>query len=290
MKRTIRYGCFETNSSSMHSLVITKEVPTEFLEELIKDGYSYKDYEYRGVIRIGADEEVRNLTEEIEEKRYNPRWAPSTYDFPLRNYYRGFYVLATPLEKALFILGGLDADPGDTNYMRVMNALHKVYPDLEMIVPHYETEVNIYYSSEYNPRLAKENTIDGKKKDSFYGYIVEDHDSFQVKYYRSFSSADDEVEFLSTKIAEYTPENISDYKSECENFDFLEEVIVNPHYLIVCDSDETDYFWGDYIRTGKFDVNNIKEVWENPDKYKLWKATTFQEYTKVEYEIENENN
>lgn len=115
MKRTIRKGTFETNSSSMHSLVITKKENVITQKELEEDLYISKD----GEISIWNGDDL-----------YFDR-AP-------------FKMLTQPLEKLEYLVASNSDNPKEIK--RLIGVFKKLYPKVKEIkFPHDYGSTSPFY-------------------------------------------------------------------------------------------------------------------------------------------------
>lgn len=122
MKRVIREGCFETNSSSMHSLVVKKK--DNYYNEkphLVRDCY----IDENGIINIWDDEDL-----------YFGRHP--------------FRFLASPYKKALYAIGALSESIGDDVYNEVIEVMKIAYPNFtDFKFPSYNGKPEKPYSQDY---------------------------------------------------------------------------------------------------------------------------------------------
>ena len=110
MKRQIRQGVFETNSSSMHSLVVMKNSETYSPEEISNEYYLFSDY------KTGEKECV---------------WA--IYDYELKFGRSPFRALGTFQNKWLYACASLVSDYNDEVYRQLESLALKYVPGLKRI-------------------------------------------------------------------------------------------------------------------------------------------------------------
>ena len=140
----IRYGTFETNSSSMHSLVITKQDKIETKKEISEDLYIRDD----GRLSIWDEEEI-------------------TYGrYP-------FTILSTPKDRFLYLVAQYANVPSTRN--KIINIFKKICPEIKKIeFPEEWGTGNTYYgnidhqSDGFVVKYLKENNI------SFEDFIIND--------------------------------------------------------------------------------------------------------------------
>lgn len=110
MKRQIRRNVFETNSSSMHSLVIKKDSEYVTYDEAMQDMWLDKD----GLMKIYGD---------------------SIY------YGRSpFQILLSMIEKATYVLASKSRHKNDDTYNEVVNAIRSVVPEFKDFELDFEVE------------------------------------------------------------------------------------------------------------------------------------------------------
>lgn len=134
MKQTIRHGTFETNSSSMHSLVLMKKA------KQVKDE--------------GKPKRVN-----IVDNEYTAGNHFDEYNVYLNEYDRWpFQILNTPIKKAMYILASKCKRYGDETYTAVVDAIRKIYPDFEGVTPIVHTSYKYKGISEVQGNLPWEDS------------------------------------------------------------------------------------------------------------------------------------
>lgn len=228
MEMTVRYGTFETNSSSMHSLVITKS----------KGEYN---------------------TDELEDCWYTSDGTVNLYDGDLEFDRAPFDVLTTPLEKAAYASASLCAPQAEREERneaeRIFSEIEQVIVNLIPSIKHIELPnryEKIYYNEDRDivvPYVVPEN-VEWKYDDKLGVYTgYKDADGVQVpldcvtcerKYYGRVDHASKFLlkDFLDKK-------NIT-----------LEDFITHREYVVIIDGDEYDTF-GKLEQSGLINSNMI---------------------------------
>ena len=110
MKRQIRRGCFETNSSSQHSLTVMKRDDKYTSEEILEEIYLCKDKE------TGEDKCVWNIWDHDLEFGRSP-----------------FRALGTFTDKWLYACASLVHDYNDETYKELVALALKYIPGLKKV-------------------------------------------------------------------------------------------------------------------------------------------------------------
>lgn len=123
MKRVIREGCFETNSSSLHSIVIKKK--DSYYNE--NSPFAWDCYiDKNGIINVWNDEDI----------------------FFERHPFR---FLISPYKKALYAIGALSKSIGDDVYKEIIEIMKIAYPNFKdfKFPSYYNDEPTKPYSQDY---------------------------------------------------------------------------------------------------------------------------------------------
>lgn len=234
-KRQIRRSCFETNSSSMHSLVITK------------DDRPYTQNELENGIYIDRNGELCIRDDELYFDRA-PFELLTTFEAKLR------YAIA--------IFCGGYANPGekeDKKFLEIQELVKKYFPDLKEIKLDMDWQ-DVYVDDKGKEYLGS-NVL--KRDDSFFawgreGFTIPVTPTGQEIGFNCYGCVDHQSygllqEFLKKK-------GIS-----------LEEFLTNKKYIVVIDGDE--YFkWHEYKASGLIDLGNIVEEYPpNGHSYDFYK-------------------
>ena len=242
MKQVIRRNCFETNSSSMHSIVVTKNnthlIPTELIA---------KDYDY-------TDETIY-----IDDKGRMHLWRIG------EGFGRGpFEILTTFKDKLKYAmceyLGYLY--PDDPEY----DEYYDMFKDLcREIVPEFvdfdirKIDLDIYLDSDGNPirhRDLEWEDFDESKND-VYSYVDKDGNKKIAVLSKS-----DYYEYPNIGCIDHQSMGLLKNFLKDKNIT-LKEFLTNKKYIIVIDGDEYDY----WIRYKKSGIINTAFIVEEYDKY-----------------------
>lgn len=254
MKINIRRNCFETNSSSMHSIVVTNDEGIYSADEITDKMYIWEDGEFK----IWDDDD-------LNFGRYP------------------FQILTTFEEKLCYAIASLcggytDEEEADQNFEMLENIAKKYIPELKCIIlPERREPIFIREDgTEIGPSGVWPEDDDefylhnGKEKERVtrsdyinvlpeYGYI--DHGSSGLL--QSFLDKN----------------NIS-----------IRDFLVQKKYIVIIDGDEY-YEWAKLKRSGLFNVNKIvKEYPENnePYEYELYREEHPDDELDVEIEVMKE--
>lgn len=234
MKRQIRNNVFETNSSSMHSLVVMKKNERYTKEEIAKD-FSYLSNDKN----TGEKHCVWNIWN--EDELYFGR-SP-------------FKILYNFKNKWIYAMASLVLEYNDEIYKELKRIAIKNVPGLKKIklpttqfsIMDKEDEKNI--NSDYAKKY-------GKTEDEFIKYLSEKKKQFELTeeiFYWKDEYGDFVYEAPYTGIVD---ENILIRFLEKENIT-LEEFLLNKKYVIVVDGDEY-CIWKDFKNTGLIDLGMIE--------------------------------
>lgn len=236
MKRTIRRGCFETNSSSMHSIVVTKDDHIFNKEELSYHFKEYNDYE------IWQDDDLNfgrypfEILSDLEDKI---RYAIASYcSYKSRKYCEAFISKLTDI-------------------------IREELPDFKkIIVPHNSGPV---FLDIHGQELEKdevhwdryETDEESGKEESVYVYTDEQgnkHDATRADYWKDydyFGYVDHQSSGLLQGFLE--KENIT-----------LKEFLFNKKYIVIIDGDE--YCMFDKAKeSGLINMSNIQKEFPDPN-------------------------
>lgn len=233
MKRQIRRGVFETNSSSMHSLTVMKRDEKYTPEEILEDLYLYDDRD------TGEKDCV---------------W--SFYDHDLEFDRMPFRVLGTFATKWMYACASLVREYNDDAYKKLATIAFKYVPNLKTIdlptvtrdFPNKDAEQSkqvsdsLYYQ-EY-----------GKTEKEFLEYLSQKEDELGV-----------EIEYWLTDNEKYwcydipytgrVDEDILSGFLQKEGIS-LEEFLTNKKYVVIQDGDEYCY-WQDMKKSGLVNMDII---------------------------------
>ena len=241
MKRQIRQGCFETNSSSMHSLTVMKRDDKYTTEEIVKDIYLSNDKD------TGEKDCVWNI------------WNENDLYFGRSP----FRVLGTFKEKWLYACASLVKDYNDETHKELERIAMKYIPNLKKIKLPMTTGTFINKENEKHKddEYAKKY---GKTEDELVEYLMQKEElwNMDITYYEDrygywcFDKPD----------TGSVDENILSGFLKKENIS-LEEFIINKKYNIIQDGDEYCY-WSDMKKAGLVNMDAID--YEYPERESWW--------------------
>ena len=228
MKRQIRRCVFETNSSSMHSLVVMKKSSTYSKDEILDGFYLFDDKE------TGEEDCVWEIRgDDLEFGRY-----------PFRS-------LGTFYDKWLYACASLVKEYKDEVYNKLERIALIHVPGLKKIkmplitesIPdkdYQKFEDNDYYQ-EY-----------GKTEDELVEYLIQKEKDWDIKidYWKS-----DRYWHFEKPYMGYVDKNILSGFLQKENIS-IEEFLLNKRYVVIQDGDEYCY-WQDIKDTGLINMDMI---------------------------------
>lgn len=239
MKQQIRKCAFETNSSSMHSLVLMKNEGYYTPEEMMAGIYLHKD---------------RETGEE------NCVWEP--WDFNMTFGRSPFKVLSTFADKWLYACASLVGSYNDNQYKQLVKIAKKHVPNLKKIklpkttgsIPNKEAEghADDEYFQEYG--MTEEELVEFlMKKEKAWGFEIEYWETSMGYwcYDQPFTGSVDE-----------------DILSGClrKSGTSLEEFLTNKKYIVIQDGDEYCVF-DDLKECGLIDREAIEKEYPSYGEY-----------------------
>lgn len=247
MKRQIRYGLFETNSSSSHSLVVTKNDKVLTKEDFLHEGEPWdenKEYIY------------------IYKNKWDTTWEDNLY------FGRSPFVLLTSVnDKARYALASFCGDySGHTDeqkveyYNEILEALNSVLPELEEI--ELPTKIVRIYTDLEGKELPEEEVYTNyevSKESAMYHFYKKDGRKHPAKLSNQYYEAPD--------IQGVDHQSSGLLKSFLEKHNIsIKEFLLNKKYIVVIDSDEI-YAWNEFKKSGLIDLNNIVEEYNWDEEY-----------------------
>lgn len=262
MKRQIRYGIFESNSSSSHCLLITKNDKVLAKEDFHHENESWdenKEYLY------------------IHKGKLTSVWDNDLY------FGRSPFELLTSVEdKTRYALASFCGDySGHTDeqkvnyYNEILEALNSVLPELEEI--ELPTKIIRIYTDLEGKELPEEE-------------VYTNYEVSKESAMRHFYKRDGKKHPAKLSDQYYETPNIQgvDHQSSGLLKSFLEkhnisikDFLLNKKYIVVIDGDEYNA-WSEFKRSGLVDLNNIVEEYEWEEDY-----ASFMEYSNVDEEEED---
>ena len=237
MRRQIRSGVFETNSSSQHSLCIMKKNEHYTPEEISSDFYLLDD---------------KNTGEKDCE------WHIWDHDMDFGR--SPFRALGTFHDKWLYACASLVHDYNDAVYKELEAIALKYVPGLKKIIlpmtyeciadKEHDANKDSSYAQEYGMTEEELNKYLDKKEKNW---------GIEITYYET-ESGDFRFEKPYTG---YVDEDILSDFLEKENVS-LEEYLINKKYVVIQDGDEYGY-WGDMKKAGLINLDVIDH--EYPREY-----------------------
>lgn len=235
MKRQIRRGVFETNSSSMHSLTVMKRDAKYTPEEILKDIH----------LRDDKDTGEKNCVWNI--------WYDTDLDFGRSP----FRALATFKEKWLYACASLVHEYNDDVYKELVEIALKYVPNLKKIklpttersfVKVDDCEDNKYHDDYYK---TEEELIEYlEQKGTEWDMEIEYYEHCGCWYYNALYTG-------------YVDDNILSGFLESEGIT-VEEFITNKKYVVIQDGDEYCY-WIDMKKAGLINMDAIDHEYPKED-------------------------
>ena len=227
MKKQIRRCVFETNSSSMHSLVVTKKNDRYSKDEILNGFYLFYDKE------TGEDGiwEVRD--DDLEFGRYPFRSLGNFHD------------------KWLYACASLVREYKDEVYNELERIALKHVPGLKKIQMPLTTE---HIPDKYNTNFKDNEYYQeyGKTEDELVEYLMQKEKDWGVEIHYWESNG---YWCFKKPYTGYVDENILSGFLEKENIS-IEEFLLNKRYVVIQDGDEYCY-WQDIKDTGLINMDII---------------------------------
>ena len=229
MKRRIRQGVFETNSSSQHSLCIMKRDDVYTQEEFSDGMYLWKDSE------TGEDHCV---------------WEPWERDLEFGRY--PFRILSSFSEKWLYACASLVHEYNDAKFKELESIAVKYVDGLKKIV-----------LPKISDTIPAKDDDDSKEDDYFqkYGKTEDELAEYLTQKEKEWNM---EIDYWKTSsgywrfeipYTGYVDEDILSGFLEKEGIT-LEEYLINKKYIVIVDGDEYCY-WGDAKKSGLINLDAI---------------------------------
>lgn len=238
MKRQIRRGVFETNSSSMHSLTVMKRDDKYTPEEIVKDLYLYDDQ------NTGEKGCIWHI-----------------YDDDLTFGRSPFRALGTFKDKWLYACASLVYEYNDETYKNLTAIALKYIPNLKKIeLPMISDSVadkkskksrkDAYYQEHGKTEKELQEHLSQKEKDW----------GMELNYWKSGDWWHYDVPYTG-----HVDEDILSGFLKQEGIS-LEEYLANKKYVVIQDGDEYGY-WRDMKRTGLVNMDIIDHEYPRYDEY-----------------------
>lgn len=239
MKRQVRRGVFETNSSSMHSLTVMKKNEKYTLEEILENLYLSDDH------NTGEKECVWNI------------YFKNDLSFGRMP----FRALSTFKDKWLYACASLVEEYNDDTYKELVAIALKYIPRLKRIeLPKTTSSI----PNKKSKRAKKDTYYQeyGKTEKELKEYLSQKENEWGIEL--NYWGDDDWWEFDSL----YTGRVDEDVLSGFLKYEgiSLEEFLVNKKYVVIQDGDEY-WYWRDMKRSGLVDMNIIDHEYPNRDEY-----------------------
>lgn len=230
MKRQIRRGVFETNSSSQHSFCVMRTGEHYTPDEIARDFYLFKDRD------TGEEYCVWNIwTHDMEFGR-----SP-------------FRVLGTFHDKWLYACASLVHEYNDGIYKELVALAIKYVPGLKKIeVPMIHDSV----ADKYHPENKDSDYAQkyGKTEDEFNEYLEQKEKDWGIETIEYWMT-DNGYFHYEKPFTGYVDENILGDFLKKENIT-LEEYLTNKKYVVIQDGDEYCY-WSDMKKAGLVNMDAI---------------------------------
>ena len=228
MKKQIRRCVFETNSSSMHSLVVMKKASTYSKDEILDGFYLFDDKE------TGEEDCVWEIRDDdLEFGRYPFRSLGNFHD------------------KWLYACASLVKEYKDEVYNKLERIALIHVPGLKKIKMPLTTESipdKDYQKLEDNDYYQEY----GKTEDELVEYLMQKEKDWSVEIHYCES---DGYWYFKTPYTGYVDENILSGFLQKENIS-IEEFLLNKRYVVIQDGDEYCY-WQDIKDTGLINMDII---------------------------------
>ena len=231
----IRGNVFETNSSSMHSLVVTRKSSTYSQKEILRKFYLTYDNE------TNEEKCVWNIWE--EELRFGR--SP-------------FRALGTFYDKWLYACASLVKEYKDDVYNELERIALKYVPGLKKIKVPLITE---YVANKDNEKFRNDDYYQGfgKTEDELEEYLAQKGKDWNLKLY--YWEREDGYWAFDKPYTGYVDENILGGFLEKENIS-IEEFLLNRRYIVIQDGDEY-YYWEDIKDAGLINTKIIDHEYSN---------------------------
>lgn len=257
MKKVIRRNCFETNSSSQHSIVVTKddkflteeEVASDFrwchrtLHTYSDDTLTYERCPFR-VLHTAGDKTWFVIASYCGYK-------PSKYCKAFIEYLNGVYREVYPK------FGGIE----------VPTRNHRVYLD-ENGHPLAPEDVNYDSKEVTNPET-------GKVEDTWYAYYLDGRGDKHVA-----TRTDEYDDFPYYGYVDHQSSGLLQGFLDSHNIT-IKDFIFNQKYHVVIDGDEYCIF-DDMVKYGLIDKNNVSEIYPYHEKYGMVPFDEIADYNELD--------
>ena len=237
MKRQVRRGVFETNSSSMHSLTVMKRDEKYTQKEILKDIWLRDDKD------TGEKDCVWNI------------WNDSDLDFGRSP----FRALATFKEKWLYACASLVHEYNDDVYKELVEIVLKYVPNLKKIkLPTTERS----FANKDDDKFKDDEYYQeyGKTQEEVISYLTQKSEEWdmEIEYYEHSG-----YWYYDAPYTGYVDDNILSGFLESEGIT-VEEFITNKKYVVIQDGDEYCY-WIDMKKAGLINMDAIDHEYPKED-------------------------
>lgn len=238
MKRQIRRGVFETNSSSQHSLCIMKNDWHYTPDEIAKDFYLLDDQE------TGEKDCEWYIWED------NLKFGRSP-----------FRTLGNFHDKWLYACASVVSEYNDENYKKLEALAFKYVPGLKKIIIPMIAELiaDKEHSANKDSEYAQ---YYGKTEDEFNEWLEQKEKDWEIDTIKYWEDDNGYFHFKKPYTG-YVDENVLGEFLEKENIS-LEEYLTNKKYVVIQDGDEYCY-WSDMKKTGLVNMDAIDYEYPRDD-------------------------
>lgn len=250
--KVIRKNCFETNSSSQHSIVVTKRDIHVTTEELSDHDYSNPEWVYlnkNGAMDMwGIDDGYGR----------SPFEVLSTFSDKLK------YALCE-------FLGCKHAD--DPEYNEIFDEFHGIVKEVLPEFSHFDIktrEEDVWLDQDGNVVPYKSLTYEGwdrEKKRAIYSYKDENGEKHEAIFDEENCIEEPDIGMIDHQSAGILKNFLKSHNIS------LKEFITNKRYVIIVDGDEICE-WGEIVHSGLIDLDAIVEQYAVSDEtasYLKWK-------------------
>lgn len=240
MKRQIRRGVFETNSSSQHSLCVMKNAEHYTPDEIARDFYLFKDRE------TGEEKSVWNI---LNDDDLTFERSP-------------FRVLGNFHDKWLYACASLVGEYNDDTYKELVAIALKYVPGLKKIeLPKIDDSfANKAHPKNKNNEYAQKY---GKTEEEFIEYLEQKEEQWGTDDIITYWENNDGDFVFKKPYTGYVDENMLGGFLKKENIT-LEEYLTNRKYVVIQDGDEYCY-WSDMKKAGLINMDAIDHEYPKYD-------------------------
>ena len=238
MKRQIRYGVFETNSSSQHSLTVMKRVDKFTTEEILEDIF---------------------LSNNLETGEENCEWDIWEHEMEFGR--SPFRALVTFADKWMYACASLVSEYNDDVYNELKEIAFKYIPNLKKI-RHQLTTKYIYNKNHEENKDSEYVQKYGKTEDEMGEFIAQKEKEWGVNV-DWWGSSSGIYWHYEAPFTGYVDEDILSGFLKSEGIT-IEEFLINKKYIVIQDGDEYCE-WDNFKKSGLIDISKIEHEYPKED-------------------------